>query len=152
MHNWVERRFKIDDVVGAIAVHGYAGVFGVVVAGFLLWGYPAAAPVEEGLAWFTTPDGFPAINPLGNTLGAVIMFSLGFIPAYAVGKALNAVGWLRVPREVEAAGLDAHAHGDVYPYFEHRETTFEAYEREEVRTQVVGGDGGRGLPREEVTE
>ncbi|MEX2645700.1 MAG: hypothetical protein WD249_05510 [Gaiellaceae bacterium] len=155
MHNWVERRFKIDDVVGAIAVHGYAGVFGVIVAGFLLWGYPAAAPTEAGLAWFTTPEGFPAINPIGNFLGALIMFGLGFGPAYAVGKALDYFGWLRVPREVEAAGLDAHDHGDVYPYFEHRETTFEAYEREDVRTLVLGmgGDGPPGGERrEEVTE
>ncbi len=156
LHNWVERRFKIDDVVGAIAVHGYAGVFGVIVAGFLLWGYPAAAPVEEGLAWFTTPDGFPAINPLGNFLGALIMFGLGFVPAFAVGKILSFFGLLRVPLDVEAAGLDAHAYGDVYPYFEHRETIFEAYEREEVRALVTrpGGDGRRPADevREEVTE
>ena len=44
-HYYVERRFKIDDGVGAVAVHGYSGFFGVVIAGFLLWGYPAAAPV-----------------------------------------------------------------------------------------------------------
>ena len=25
MHYWVERKFKIDDAVGAVAVHGYAG-------------------------------------------------------------------------------------------------------------------------------
>ena len=31
MHYWVERRFKIDDAVGAVAVHGYAGFLGVVV-------------------------------------------------------------------------------------------------------------------------
>ena len=26
LHFWVERRFNIDDAVGAVAVHGYAGV------------------------------------------------------------------------------------------------------------------------------
>ena len=35
VHHWVEKRFKIDDAVGAIAVHGYAGFFGVVGAGFM---------------------------------------------------------------------------------------------------------------------
>ena len=25
LHYWVERKFKIDDAVGAVAVHGYAG-------------------------------------------------------------------------------------------------------------------------------
>ncbi len=43
LHYWVENRFKIDDAVGAVAVHGYAGVFGLVVCGFMLWGYPASA-------------------------------------------------------------------------------------------------------------
>ena len=35
MHFWVERRFKIDDAVGAVAVHGYAGVAGLVICGFV---------------------------------------------------------------------------------------------------------------------
>jgi ammonium transporter, Amt family len=146
LHNWVERRFKIDDVVGAVAVHGYAGVFGVIAAGFLLWGYPAAAPGPEGdVAWFTTPDGWPMINPLGNFLGAIIMFFvLGFIPGFVVAKILDALGWLRVPRAVEAAGLDAFNYGDVYPYLDHRETEFELAERAAARTEgLVDGRGAR---------
>ncbi len=96
MHYWVERTFKIDDAVGAVAVHGYCGFLGVVVAGFLLWGYPSS-PTE----------GFAATNPLGNFIGALIMFFvLGFIPGWIAAKILNAFGLLRVPREVEIAGLD----------------------------------------------
>jgi Amt family ammonium transporter len=152
LHYWVERRFKLDDVVGAVAVHGYAGVFGVIAAGFILWGYPAAAPGPEGeVAWFTTPDGWPAINPLGNFLGAIIMFGvLGFLPAFVVAKVLDHFGFLRVPYSVEAAGLDTHSYGDVYPYFEGRETSFEELEREEVRASVAAtpGDGGSGPGRD----
>jgi ammonia channel protein AmtB len=122
LHYYVERRFRIDDAVGAVAVHGYAGFFGVVVAGFVLWGYPAAAPVEGTSAWFSTPEGFPAINPLGNLLGAIIMFFvLGFLPAFGVAKLLNRFGLLRVPRAVELAGLDTHSHGNPYPYFQSSE-------------------------------
>lgn len=96
MHYWVERTFKIDDAVGAVAVHGYAGFVGLVIAGFMLWGYPSS-PYE----------GYAAINPLGNTIGAVIMFFvLGFVPAWIVAKILNGMGLLRVPREVELMGLD----------------------------------------------
>jgi ammonia channel protein AmtB len=96
MHYWVERTFKIDDAVGAVAVHGYAGFAGLVIAGFMLWGYPSS-PYE----------GYAAINPLGNTIGAVIMFFvLGFIPAWIVSKILNGMGLLRIPREVELMGLD----------------------------------------------
>lgn len=120
LHFYVERRFKLDDVVGAVAVHGYAGVFGVVTAGFMLWGYPAAAPVAGTTAWFTTPEGWPAINPVGNTLGALIMFGLGFLPVYVVAKILNRFGLLRVPRVVELVGLDVHDHTSAYPYFHGR--------------------------------
>jgi ammonia channel protein AmtB len=150
LHNWVERRFKIDDVVGAVAVHGYAGAFGVIIAGFLLWGYPAAAPVEEGIAWFTTSEGFPMINPIGNTLGALIMFGvLGFIPGYLMARLVNAFGLLRVPASVEAAGLDAHDVGDVYPYLPQRDTLFEVAEREAALDAVRAGNG-RGETRKET--
>lgn len=96
LHYWVERRFKIDDAVGAVAVHGYAGFIGLVICGFVLWGYPSS-PYE----------GYATINPLGQFIGAIIMFGvLGFIPAWIVAKILNAAGMLRVPREVELMGLD----------------------------------------------
>jgi ammonium transporter, Amt family len=40
----------------------------------------------------------------------VIMFwVLGFIPGYALSWVLKQAGLLRVPREVELAGLDYHA-------------------------------------------
>lgn len=135
MHHWVERRFKIDDVVGAVAVHGYAGFLGVVIAGFMLWGYPAAAPVEGITAWFaSTPDGWPAVNPLGNFLGAIIMFFvLGLLPTYVLCKILNAFGILRVPKEIKLAGLDKHDYGDAYPYHAAEETEFEDVERTYTR-------------------
>jgi Amt family ammonium transporter len=95
LHFWVERRFKIDDAVGAVAVHGYGGFLGVVAAGFMLWGVPSS-PYE----------GFAAITPWGNFIGAVIMFALGFVPVYVLAKILEAAGLLRVPHRVELEGLD----------------------------------------------
>jgi ammonia channel protein AmtB len=96
LHFWVERRFKIDDAVGAVAVHGYAGFIGLVLAGFMLWGHPSSPY-----------DGYAAINPLGQFLGAVIMFGvLGFLPGWIVAKILAGLGMLRIPREVELLGLD----------------------------------------------
>jgi ammonia channel protein AmtB len=95
MHYWVENKFKIDDAVGAVAVHGNAGFFGVVIAGFMLWGYPASPFLEV------------TINPVGNFIGAIIMFwVLGFIPGLILAKILNGMGILRIPPEVELAGLD----------------------------------------------
>ena len=85
-------------VVGgyAVAVHGYAGFYGIVMAGFMLWGYPSS-PFE----------GYAAISPWGNFLGALIMFFvLGFFPAVIVSKILHGFGMLRIPREIEMVGLD----------------------------------------------
>ncbi len=96
MHYWVERRFKVDDAVGAVAVHGYAGFFGVVVCGFVLWGYPSSPS-----------EGFASINPLGQIAGALIMFGLlGFLPGWVAAKIIHSLGGLRIPREIELAGLD----------------------------------------------
>ena len=96
MHYWVERKFKIDDAVGAVAVHGYAGVVGLIICGFVLWGYPSSGY-----------EGYAAINPVGMIIGAIIMFGLlGFLPGWIIAKILNGMGKLRIPHEVELAGLD----------------------------------------------
>ena len=96
LHHWVERTFKIDDAVGAVAVHGYSGFIGIVICGFMLWGAPSS-PFED----------YAAINPLGQFVGAIIVFVvLGFIPAFIVSKIMAGLGILRVPPEVELLGLD----------------------------------------------
>jgi ammonia channel protein AmtB len=96
LHYYVERKFKIDDAVGAVAVHGYAGVVGLIIAGFVLWGAPSS-PYE----------GYAAVNPLGQIIGALIMFGLlGFLPAYIISKIQSSMGILRIPLEVEIQGLD----------------------------------------------
>jgi ammonia channel protein AmtB len=96
MHYWVERTFKIDDAVGAVAVHGYCGALGVIVAGFVLWGAPSSPYA-----------GYAAISPWGNTIGAIVcFFVLGFLPVLIISAILRVLGLLRVPREAEILGLD----------------------------------------------
>ena len=96
LHYYVERRFKIDDAVGAVAVHGYAGFIGLIIAGFVLWGQPSS-PFE----------GYATISPWGQFIGACIMFGLlGFLPAFIVSKIMQGMGMLRIPRKVELEGLD----------------------------------------------
>ena len=61
----------------------------------MLWGYPALA------------DGSATITPWGQIGGAIVMFFvLGFIPTFIIAKILKAMGILRIPQEVELAGLD----------------------------------------------
>lgn len=96
MHYWVERKFKVDDAVGAVAVHGYAGFAGLIIAGFVLWGQPSS-PYE----------GYATISPWGQFIGACIMFGLlGFLPAFIVSKIMAGMGMLRIPRKIELEGLD----------------------------------------------
>ena len=103
VHFFVERRFKIDDAVGAVAVHGYAGFFGVVIAGFVLWGYPSS------------PDtSFASINPIGQIIGAIIMFGvLGLVPGWVTAKILASLDMLRIPHQVELMGLDTAAGAEI---------------------------------------
>ena len=104
LHYWVERKFKIDDAVGAVAVHGYAGVVGLIICGFGLNGNPSSG-YNVGAMWDGTT--YASINPLGQFLGAIIMFGvLGMLPGYVIAKVLHGMGKLRIPRDVEIAGLD----------------------------------------------
>lgn len=86
-------RFKIDDVVGAVAVHGGAGIFSIVMAGIFLGGYP-------------NTDGNPSITLWGQLVAGAVFLALGFVPGYALSWALKRFSMLRTPPEVEAAGLD----------------------------------------------
>ena len=60
------------------------------------WGYPSS-PTE----------GYAAINPVGQIIGSIIMFFvLGFLPTWILCWILKSAGVLRIPKEVELAGLD----------------------------------------------
>ncbi|WP_066906663.1 ammonium transporter [Millisia brevis] len=91
-------RFQLDDVVGAVAVHGGCAIYGLVVSGFVLWGIP-----NVELEGFGTP---PDINPLGQIGGMVVMAALGFIPGYLLSLLLKRLKVLRIPAEIEEIGLD----------------------------------------------
>ena len=88
-------KFGIDDAVGAVTVHGTIGIWGVIACGIFAAGYPAHA--GEGAA---------TINFVGQLVGAVVMFLLGFVPGYVVSLVLKGVGLLRVSEAAEIAGLD----------------------------------------------
>ncbi|MBR2534859.1 MAG: ammonium transporter [Hyphomicrobium sp.] len=145
MHNWVEKKFKLDDAVGAVAVHGYCGVFGGIAAGFVLWGYPAIHPsagtlvaLSEGAGWFgTNEQGLPIITPWGNTI-ATLTFAIGFglIPGYFLSLLLKKFGLLRVDAKVELTGLDGDTQGATYPNLSGAEAAFEKLQLREGRAAI----------------
>ena len=123
---------------------GYApeqgGLFGGVVAGFALWGYPAVMPSEgtaialaEGAAWFgTNAEGLPIITPMGNIIVSLVFaFGFGLIPGFILGKILAGMGLLRVHPVVEVKGLDGGFPS--YPALTGTEAAFEAVQRKEAK-------------------
>jgi hypothetical protein len=55
---------------------------------------------------------YASVTPWGQLIGAIIMFFvLGFIPGFVLSWILKQAGLLRIPHEVELAGLDYVAHG-----------------------------------------
>ncbi|GFM19042.1 MULTISPECIES: ammonium transporter [Mycobacteriaceae] len=86
-------KMRIDDVVGAVAVHGGMGLYSLIAAGIFLAGYP-------------NTDGNPSISFWGQLVGALVFAALGFIPTYLLSLLLKSAGLLRIPPEVEEQGLD----------------------------------------------
>ncbi|MDO6461552.1 hypothetical protein Q4485_12660 [Granulosicoccaceae sp. 1_MG-2023] len=89
---FITSKFKLDDAVGAFAVHGVGGLVGVVGLGIFGAGYPNL-------------NG-PEISFFGQLGGAAVMASLGFVPGFVLSYAMAKVGFLRVPPKAEEAGLD----------------------------------------------
>ena len=110
-------RIRIDDPVGATAVHLANGVFGTIALGLFAdpTVCPAAAVAKKGLLM---GGGMAQLGPqlIGVGLIAVSVFvlSLGF---WYVTKAIT--GGIRVSEEEEVEGLDYNEHGNTaYPNFQ----------------------------------
>jgi ammonia channel protein AmtB len=88
-------RMGIDDAVGAVALHGVLGVWGVIAVGIFAAGYPAL-----------NVEGAPTISLMGQLVGAVVVVVLGLVSGYVVSLIVKMLGLLRVPREAEIMGLD----------------------------------------------
>lgn len=88
-------KLGIDDAVGAVTVHGTLGAWGVIAVGIFATGYPAIV-VENA----------PTTNFMGQLVGLVVMFLLGFVPGYVLSLILRIFGILRVGRSAEIEGLD----------------------------------------------
>jgi ammonia channel protein AmtB len=102
----IEKRFRVDDAVGAVAVHGVSGFLGVLWVGIFAAGYPT------GLENLDSSLG-------GQLMGIMTFFPLGFLPGYLIALAMRKLNILRVPPEVELEGLDiAEFQLDFYPEFE----------------------------------
>ena len=110
-------KVRIDDPVGATAVHLANGVFGTIALGLFAdpTVCPAAAAAKKGLF---LGGGMAQLGPqlLGVGLVAIVVFVLSLVFWY-VAKLLS--NGIRVSEEEEVEGLDYHEHGNAaYPNFQ----------------------------------
>ena len=92
-------KFKIDDPVGAISVHGVVGLWGLL-----------AVPLTNNDASF-----------IGQIVGAATIFVWVFGASFITWLVLKKVMGIRVSEEEEAAGIDISECGmEAYPEFTDR--------------------------------
>src|SRR6478609_299005 len=108
-------RLGIDDPIGAVAVHGMAGIWGTLATG--LFAAPSLAATlatgRGGLLYTGDP------HQLGvQTLGLVSVGLFTFTASFAVLWAMNRLWGIRVEERSEVDGLDLAEHGTWgYPEF-----------------------------------
>jgi Amt family ammonium transporter len=127
---FIENRMKIDDPVGAIAVHGVCGSFGVLSVGLFANGRYGAGWNGSSVTGVTGifKDFGDGVGQLGaQALGVVVLWTVIFGVAYAFFKIQDKVmkGGIRPTAEVEEAGMDLPEMGALaYPEFGVGGTTY----------------------------
>ena len=96
---FIEKVLKLDDVVGAIPVHGLCGAWGTLAVGLFI--------LPEHLGEMSRWDQFQV-----QALGVGVCFAWTFGVGYLVMKILDCIsGGMRVSREAELLGLNISEHG-----------------------------------------
>ncbi len=104
---WIES-IGLDDPIGAVAVHGLAGVWGTLATG--IFAVPAlAATLGTGTGGFVYTGSLRQVGVQAVGLLAVGAFT--FSCSFGVLWAMKATVGIRVDEEVERAGLDVAEHG-----------------------------------------
>ena len=103
---FVEKKLKVDDAIGAFSVHGVAGFWGTIVIG--MWGVDSEGPI--GFLNGGSADQFVVqlTGALSYAIWAVVL-------SFVVFGILKASLGLRVSEKEEIEGLSLSEHGDL-PY------------------------------------
>jgi Amt family ammonium transporter len=105
---------RVDDPIGAVAVHGFAGIWGTVSLGLFASGQfgfagPTGASTDtkiEGLFY-----GGGTTQLVSQIKGSFIITVASFGVAYVLMTAVKMTRTLRVSEEGEREGIDIHEHG-----------------------------------------
>ncbi len=99
----VQQRFKIDDALDVLAVHGVGGALGTLLVGFL-----AGMPGGSGLADGATVASQFSAQAIG--VGVVLVWSV--VATVIIVAITKAITGLRVTADEEIEGLDFSTHGE----------------------------------------
>ncbi len=124
-------RLKIDDPVGAIPVHLFSGVWGVIAVG--IFADPDAVIGGDGPTGALYGGGFGLLSTQLMGIAAICVF-VGLTSA-TMFLVLREIGWLRVTVEQEMIGLDLAEHAlPAYndDYVEYDEALFEDGDLEDL--------------------
>ena len=124
-----------EEVFDALRARGFCRMLVPSALGGSELPLPTVYRVIEDLPAIDGPVGCIAVH---GYAGAIIMFVvLGFIPGWVLAKILQAIGILRVPWQVELAGLDIREE-------EHERIDREAFEHEERLAAIAQAGSGQG--------
>jgi Amt family ammonium transporter len=112
---------RIDDPIGAVPVHGVCGIWGTLSLGLFASG-------QYGVTGALGPDNSAPLTGLfygggltvlkAQIIGSACVTVATFAVAMVVMLAVNALGMLRLPAEMESYGMDLHEHGiSAYPEY-----------------------------------
>ncbi len=95
----IDQKFKVDDPVGAVSVHGVNGAFGTLAVGLFA--------TEGGLFY---GGGFDLL--ISQVIGVAAVFVWAFGLGLILFKTIKATIGLRVSKRIEEEGLDVYEHGE----------------------------------------
>jgi ammonium transporter, Amt family len=116
---FIERTAKLDDVVGAISVHGTNGIWGVISVGLFADGKSNYAGAWNGVPGSVTGLFYGDAGQLvAQLIGVATLIGFVFSFSFVVNMIVEAVWGHRVSAKVELAGLDIPEMGALgYPEF-----------------------------------
>src|SRR5207249_7012158 len=116
---FIERNLKLDDVVGAISVHGTNGIWGVISVGLFADGRSNYAGAWNGVPGSVTGLFYGDAGQLvAQLMGVATLIGFVFTFSFVLNMILEAVWGHRVSAKTELQGLDIPEMGALgYPEF-----------------------------------
>ena len=98
---FLEKVLKVDDPVGAIAVHGFSGLWGLLAVGIFAAGHNGVSGLVDG----------NAEQIVSQLISMAVVVAWSLVTGFALFFGLKATIGVRASSEEELAGLDISEHG-----------------------------------------